>query len=56
MSDGLYRVTTSHLCAGFVIERGKVTRCAPILKKRLAYWLTVAEFVGPVSPQLSLFE
>ncbi len=40
--DGLYRVTTSYLCAGFVVERGRVTRCAPILRKRLAYWRTVA--------------
>lgn len=42
MTDGLYRVTTSYLCAGFVVERGSVVRCAPILRKRLAYWMTVA--------------
>ena len=42
MADGLYRVTTSYLCAGFVVEGGKVTRCAPIMRKRLAYWQTVA--------------
>ena len=41
--DGLYRVTTNYLCAGFVIEDGKVTRCAPILRRKLAYWMTVAE-------------
>jgi hypothetical protein len=41
--DGLYRVVTPHLCAGFVVEDGRVTRCAPILRKRLTYWLTVAE-------------
>ena len=41
--DGLYRVTTSYLCAGFVIEGGKVTRCAPILKKKLSYWMRVAK-------------
>ena len=38
--DGLYRVTTAQLCAGFVVERGRVTLCAPILRKRLGYWLT----------------
>lgn len=43
--DGLYRVETSYLCAGFVVEKGAVVRCAPILRNRLAYWLTVALFV-----------
>jgi hypothetical protein len=40
--DGLYRITTSYLCAGFVVENGVVTACAPILRKRLAYWKTIA--------------
>jgi hypothetical protein len=38
MADGLYRVTTHYLCAGFVVECGVVTQCAPILRKRLIYW------------------
>jgi hypothetical protein len=42
MSDGLYRVETPHLCAGFVVKGGKVVACAPILRKRLDYWRTVA--------------
>jgi hypothetical protein len=42
MRDGLYQVTTPYLCAGFVVEDGKVTMCAPILRKRLAYWITIA--------------
>jgi hypothetical protein len=43
MRPGLYRVTTPHLCAGFVIdEAGRVTACAPILRKRLDYWKTKA--------------
>ena len=42
MTDGLYRVTTSYLCAGFVVEGGVVTMCAPILRKRLSYWMTIA--------------
>lgn len=46
MSDGLYRVVTPYLCAGFVIERGRVTLCAPILRRRLAYWMTRAERIG----------
>lgn len=45
MDDGLYRVTTSYLCAGFVIENGKITRCAPILRKKINYWKTIARKV-----------
>lgn len=47
MTDGLYRVTTPYLCAGFVVERGRIVRCAPILRAKLAYWVRVAERVGP---------
>ncbi len=46
MTDGLYRVTTSYLCAGFVIEKGRVTQCAPILRKKIDYWKTVAVWIG----------
>ena len=42
LPDGLYRVTTPYLCAGFVVERGQVTMCAPILRGKLSYWMTVA--------------
>ena len=47
MIDGLYRVCTRSLCAGFVLERGQIVRAAPILCKRMGYWLTVAHWVGP---------
>lgn len=46
MRDGLYRVVERHFVAGFVVENGKVTRCAPILRKRLSYWMTVAKRIG----------
>ena len=46
MADGLYQVMTSYLCAGFVIERGRLIMCAPILRKRLGYWKTVARRIG----------
>ena len=46
LSDGLYRVETEHFVAGFVVEGGKVIDCAPILRARLAYWMTVAVRVG----------
>ncbi len=47
MKDGLYRVTTSYLCAGFIVRGGVVVECAPILKKRLSYWLTKAVWIAP---------
>lgn len=43
MIDGLYQVTTKYLCAGFVIEDGKITNIAPILRKRFNYWKTIAK-------------
>ena len=43
MKDGLYRVATKYLCAGFVVENNKVIMCAPILKKKFSYWKTVAK-------------
>jgi hypothetical protein len=46
LPDGLYQVTTSYLCAGFVVRDGKVVDCAPILRKRLSYWLTLAVRIG----------
>ncbi len=44
--DGLYRVETRYLCAGFVVANGHVTDCAPILRKKLSYWKTIAEWVS----------
>lgn len=45
LKDGLYQVTTSYLCAGFVIKNGAVIALAPILKKKLNYWKTIAVFI-----------
>ena len=42
MKDGLYQVTTHYLCAGFVVAQGQVTLCAPILRRKIRYWRTVA--------------
>lgn len=47
MRDGLYRVTTRYLCAGFVVHNQLITSCAPILRGKIRYWLTVAEWIGP---------
>ena len=46
MKDGLYQVTTSYLCAGFVIKNGTVVECAPILRKKIDYWKKVAKFIN----------
>jgi hypothetical protein len=47
MTPGLYRVTTSYLCAGFVVEAdGSVKHCADILRRKLAYWKTIAVRIG----------
>lgn len=47
MKDGLYRVNTAYLCAGFVVSKRRVVRCAPALMYRLDYWMTVAIRIGP---------
>lgn len=54
MKDGLYRVTTSYLCAGFVIKDGKLDKCAPILRKKINYWKTIAELIAPRELKLKL--
>ena len=46
MSDGLYQVSTSYLCAGFTVKDGRVDLCAPILRKRLAYWMRIAVWIS----------
>lgn len=46
MADGLYRVVTTTFVAGFVIEDGEVTMCAPILRARLPYWMRMAVRIG----------
>jgi hypothetical protein len=43
MKDGLYQVTTTYLCAGFVVKNNQVIACAPILRRKLSYWKTIAK-------------
>lgn len=47
MKDGLYQVIEPYFVAAFVVENGVITRFAPILRKRLEYWKTVARYLGP---------
>lgn len=53
MPDGTYEVLVYYpngdrMCAYFVVENGKVTRCAPILLRKLSYWMTVARSISDV--------
>jgi hypothetical protein len=45
VKDGLYQVTTDYLCAGFVIQDGFLVDCAPVLRKNINYWMTVAIWI-----------
>jgi len=42
LQDGLYQVKTGYFCAGFIVEDGviKVNDCAPILRRKIHYWIT----------------
>jgi hypothetical protein len=46
MPDGLYRVVTKYLVAGFVVKDGKVIVCAPILLNKIKYWMSIAERIA----------
>lgn len=46
MRDGLYRVTRDGICAGFVLKDGVVVECAPVLRKNIKFWKTIAMWVG----------
>ena len=46
MKPGLYRVVNQYFVAGFVIENGAVTQCAPILRKNIARWMRVARWIS----------
>ena len=47
LRDGLWAVIGPGFVAGFVVVDGRVTMCAPILRKRLDYWVTRARYVCP---------
>lgn len=50
LSDGLYRVTTGSFCAGFTVRQGHIDKCAPILKKKLDYWINQGELIMTFDP------
>lgn len=45
MKDGLWVVTTDHFTAGFVVNDNWIIDCAPILRRKIAYWQTQARWV-----------
>jgi len=45
LKDGLWMVTTRYLVAGFVVKDGEVIQCAPILRKKIDYWKTIAVWI-----------
>jgi hypothetical protein len=45
MIDGLYRVDWNGICAGFVVDGGRITRCAPILRN--GDWSRTAKWIAP---------
>lgn len=47
MRDGLWRVELRDICAGFVVEGGRVTRCAPILRRSFRAFAYYATWVCP---------
>jgi len=49
MNDGLYQVTTKYLCAGFAIKNNKIIDCAPILRKKINYWKTIAKRINIIT-------
>ena len=47
MKDGLYRVTTPIVCAGFTVRSGGLDACAPIIRTNVGFFITIAEYLGP---------
>ena len=45
MRDGLYQVNHGNICAGFVVRRGRITVCPPILRKQIEFFKTKAKFI-----------
>ena len=48
MEDGLYQIKTKYLCAGFTVKKGKIIKCAHILKKNIDFWKTKAVRIDKV--------
>jgi hypothetical protein len=58
LKDGIYEVRTKdNKVAGFVIRRGVIEACSPVLKKNILFWMKVAKLVAkPVAQEHELLE
>ena len=45
MRDGLWIVDRGSIYGAFVIREGQVTVCAPILRKNIGWYKTIAQWV-----------
>jgi hypothetical protein len=45
LRDGCYIVDHGTIYAAFVVRRGKVTQCAPVLRKRFDYLVRFATWI-----------
>ena len=48
LPDGLYWVRHSYAEGGFVIKFGRIITCAPCLRSRLQYYLSIAVKIADV--------
>jgi DNA-nicking Smr family endonuclease len=46
LEDGTYQVWHKGICAGFVIHGGRLAQCAPILRRRISYWMQKAKRIS----------
>jgi hypothetical protein len=46
LADGVYQVREKQFVAGFTVKDGKIDQCAPILKRKLGYWIRRAKWVS----------
>jgi hypothetical protein len=53
MRDGIYGVSYKGIEAGLAVRDEQVIWCAPVLRKRLPYWLTVAQWEGPLPENMA---
>lgn len=43
LQDGLYQVYWRGICAGFEIKGGEVVACAPVLRRKLNFFMSIAK-------------
>ena len=46
LRDGVYQVCTDQITACFVVRNGWIVECAPILTRRIDYWVLRAHWIS----------